>query len=178
MIGTIGFRHVGYKTVWLALTALLLQASPCLGRWRLTPDRQANQAEGPHFKLVLEGNGRTGDGTPTYFSTFESERGIKVYKTYIEFSSPQRTDDALRAWLKQATRILQKGRAKGKDGRETIKRILFLVPARDANRSDAILVRVDGVRYVEFRSPSLEDVLELEKQHYDPQDVVQKRERP
>src|SRR5437867_13009058 len=78
----------------------------------------ANHQETPklEFKRLLMGNGRTSDGVPTYFTSFESSRGNKVYRTLIDYSSSDRSNEELNTLLKNSIKVIRKAPENDEDG--------------------------------------------------------------
>src|ERR1700722_3094037 len=59
------------------------------------------------FEVILQGDGRTEDGIPTYFTSFRCSDGNIVYKTIIDFPSEVRSTKTLEILLKNSLKLLR-----------------------------------------------------------------------
>jgi len=129
--------------------------------YRSEQDDQGNLE--PNFKLLVLANGRTGDGTPTFLSTYATPAGNKVYKTFIEFNSTQRSKEQLGQLLKIADKVIEKGPKKDRHAGSVGDRIVIILPEKKENKQLIAIAWTSGQKYVELSSTSQDDLLAFEK---------------
>jgi hypothetical protein len=127
-----------------------------------TPTK-ANGAVEPKFEVILEGDGRTPDGIPTYFTSFRAPDGLIVYKTFIEFPSAGRSTKALEGLVKTSLKLVCHSTEVDEKGHQIGRRVLVLFASEEASKPPAaILAWTEGVKYYEVRSNSMDDLLAFE----------------
>jgi hypothetical protein len=120
------------------------------------------------FEVILQGDGRTEDGIPTYFTSFRCSDGFIVYKTLIDFPSEVRSTKTLEILLKNSLKLLRSTPETDKDGHTVGKRVLILISSKLPDKPTAVVAWTDGRTYIEARSDSLNDLLAFEKRFLTP----------
>lgn len=115
------------------------------------------------FKLVLisDSIGKEGKATTTF--TYLASDGYKLHTSCIALDSPVAAARKLHAQIGAATRVVERGAVKNKDGKTVGERAVLLVPTEDPSKPVATLIRTNGASYCVISSESLKDALEFEK---------------
>ncbi len=156
------------STLWLCIMAII----PLNGVSDLRESQKAHKVENPgenhgskqlKFEVIVQGDGRTDDGIPTYFTSFRSSNGSIVYETFIDFPSAARSAGALERLLKSSVKVLRSTPKTDKEGHEVGKLVVVLVPSTLPAKPTAVLAWTEGAHYADVRCDSLDDLLQFEK---------------
>lgn len=133
------------------------------------PVKPPNASDSPHvFRNILIADGKTKDGFRYSSSFYKSSDCVVVSDSVVFFDSDARAQDELKKKTAEAGAILERGAAK--DEKQTVvgERVVMNFPESEHAKAHAAIVLTQNSNFIYITSPSLNHLLEFEKERANP----------
>ncbi len=150
-------------TVCLAVGLILLTPTASPGSQAEGRQAPGNGGSGEVFELHFIGNGKTSEGTPLGFRTYDGSEGNKVWVTYGVFPSVDSAKNQFQVWLKPARKVLKRGLKRNETGKVVGQRAVAVLAASGQQEELPTIVWTNGRRCYWVQSTSLASALQFEE---------------